>query len=172
MSISRIPREAFSMMQYSTLHFFRRTPTALLHRYFQERHGLLTDLDFGGASRVVAETIFKAFLTLPEPLQAVIESELREVHAMACAAGASALADEADFDGDQAFIETLATLEGYHARAMWALLTKPHYWRAATHFLRSDSFPAAAWKKRIHLPKAAADVSAAGRQALETAISG
>jgi hypothetical protein len=41
--------------QYSHLQFFRRTPNALLARYFQERHGVLQEIAFDNLKEIEVE---------------------------------------------------------------------------------------------------------------------
>jgi|GEM_PF-2240029 len=52
--------------QYSPTQFFRRVPNALLARYFQEKHGVLQEIDFGKLKENDADTIFQAFTALPD----------------------------------------------------------------------------------------------------------
>ena len=50
--------------QYSHLQFFRRTPNALLARYFQEKHGVLKEIAFDKLKETGVEPIFQAVTTL------------------------------------------------------------------------------------------------------------
>ena len=44
--------------QYSHLQFFRRTPNALLARYFQENHSVLKEIAFDKLKETEVEPIF------------------------------------------------------------------------------------------------------------------
>jgi len=62
------------------------------------------------------------------------------------------LMDEATFHHDEDFKEQIAAIDGFHAKAMWAFLKKPEYWRAASMFLHADTVSIKSWKKRNDLP--------------------
>ncbi len=110
--------------QYSPTQFFRCVPNALLARYFQEKHGVLREIDFGKLRESDADTIFQAFMESPDDKQAEIEAECQDIDVMACQGGATALADEADFHGDTDFPEGLAKIDGFHGKAMVHLPVK------------------------------------------------
>lgn len=139
--------------QYSPTQFFRRVPNALLARYFQEKHGVLQEIDFGKLKENDADTIFQAFTALPDEKQTEIKAECQDIDAMACQGAATALADEADFHGDTDFPEALAKIDGFHGKAMWAFLEHREYWTGATLFLHSGNISETAWKKRNNLPR-------------------
>jgi len=79
--------------------------------------------------------------------------------------------DEAAFHNDDAFIETIAAIEGFHAKALWAFLNKPKYWRTATMFLHADNVSPSYWKKRNDLPSLPPQVEDDDIHALAKAIS-
>lgn len=47
--------------QYSPTQFFRRVPNTLLARYFQTKHDVLQEIDFGKLKETEVDTIFQAF---------------------------------------------------------------------------------------------------------------
>ena len=51
--------------QYSPNQFFRRVPNALLARYFQEKHGVLQEIDFGKLKESEVDAIFHALHGAP-----------------------------------------------------------------------------------------------------------
>ena len=144
--------------QYSPLQFFRRTPNALLARYFHEKHGVLGELAFERFGETEVELIFEGFLGLPNEKQAQIEAECQDINAMACQGGVRALADEAAFHQDHAFPEEISKIDGLHGAAMWAFLEHPDYWTGATLFLQADIVSESFWKKRNDLPHVAPNV--------------
>jgi hypothetical protein len=111
--------------QYSHLQFFRRTPNALLARYFQERHGVLKEIAFDKLKETEAEPIFQAVTALPDDKQAEIEAECQDIEGMACQGGVTALTDEADFHVDKAFPAAVSKIDGFHGAAMWAFIDHP-----------------------------------------------
>lgn len=157
--------------QYSPTQFFRRVPNALLARYFQEKHGVLQEIDFSKLKENDADTIFRAFTALPDEKQTEIEAECQDIEAMACQGAATALADEADFHGDTDFPEALAKIDGFHGKAMWAFLEHPKYWTGATLFLHSDNISETCWKKRNDLPRLPPHVAPEDTDRLAQAIS-
>lgn len=156
--------------QYSHLQFFRRVPNTLLTRYFASR-GATLDVALSELQETEVEPMLAAFLALSAEHQAEFEAEFQDVHALACEGGVSALVDEAEFHGDEAFVHDLAAIDGFHAKVMWAFLEKPAYWRGATMFLHADNVSASYWKKRNDLPKLPPHVDDVDIEALEAAIS-
>ncbi len=96
--------------QYSHLQFLRRVPNTLLARYFASRDAAL-DVDLTNLKETDVEPVLAAFLTLSAEQQAEFEAEFQDVHALACEGGMAALVDEADFDGDDTFVNDLAEIE-------------------------------------------------------------
>ena len=156
--------------QYSHKQFFRRTPIELLARYFAAK-----DIDLGVNFEELKtkkeDSIFEAFLNLPEHQQAEIETEFQDVNAMACEAGVAALIDEAIFHEDKDFTGAIAEIDGFHAKAMWAFVEKNNYWRGAARFLHADNVSVLSWKKRNDLPKVATHIGNEDIEALAKAIS-
>ena len=157
--------------EYSHRQFFRRVPNALLARCFQEKHGVLKALAFDELGNTEVEPILKAFTALPAEQQSKIEAEFQEIEAMACQAGITALADEADFHQNSEFALTISRLGGSHEAAMWAFLEHPDYWAGAAHFLHSDNISESLWKKRNDLPQVRPHVHDDALESLAKAIS-
>ncbi len=160
--------------QFSPTQFFRRVPKTLLGRYFQEKEGILEDLDFSKLEGKAEDTIFLAFLTLPDDLKSRMEAEFQDIDIMACSTGISALIDEASFhrnNEDSNFPETIAKIDGFHGKVMWTFLEHPNYWTGATLFLHSDNISDSLWKKRNDLPHLPPCVESEDTERLEKAIS-
>ena len=112
------------------------------------------------------EPVLAAFLKLSVEQQAEFEAEFQDVNALAGEGGVAALLDEADFHGDDTFVDDLAKIAGFHAKVMWAFLEKPIFWRGATMFLHADNVSVFYWKKRNDLPKLPPHVGDADTEAL------
>ena len=156
--------------QYSHLQFFRRTPNALLARYFLEKHSVLQDISFEKLKETDVEPIFQGLTALPDDKQAQIEAECQDIDAMACQGGVRALADEADFHQDKAFPAAMSKIDGFHGAVMWAFLEHPSYWTGATLFLQADNISESLWKKRNDLPHLAPHVEDEDMERLAQAI--
>jgi hypothetical protein len=156
--------------QYSHKQFFRRVPHFLLHDYFKEKT-IDLDIDFSELKEKDVDSLFSAFIGLTPELQATIEAEFQDVNALACEGGIAALVDEAGFHNDDAFIEGIVVIEGFHAKSMWAFLNKPKYWRGATMFLHADNVSPSYWKKRNDLPNLPPQLDDDDIHALAKAIS-
>jgi hypothetical protein len=81
------------------------------------------------------------------------------------------LLNEAAFHGDETFPEKISTIDGFHAKAMWALLNRREYWRAATALLHADSVGGRYWRKRSDLPRVPPHVDQEDIQQLAADIS-
>jgi len=149
---------------YSTNDFFRQMSKPLLARYFQER-GLFADVDFAMLKEAEPETLFEAWLFLPEVERNKSDAELREISDLSCEKGFRAIIDEAGFhlgensDAHKAFVTQLAGLSNHFERAMIAFLDHNKFWRGATCFYHADSLPY--WRKRKNLPHLPAAVDKA-----------
>lgn len=139
--------------QYSPRHFFRTTPNQLIQSYFIAKQ-VNIDLDFDTLKENDVESLFTAFLALPYYEQTQTEADFKTFHSLASEAGVQALVDEALYFQDNAFIEQIAAIEGFHAKVLWAFNNKPEYWHVATMFLHADNVSASYWKKRNSLPLA------------------
>lgn len=157
--------------QYSNRHFFRKTPNQYLAAFFDTK-GVQLNVDFSQLKENDADALQLALNTLTDSQTTDIEAEFQDVNALACEGGIAALVDEADFHNDDAFIEAIAAIEGFHAKAMWAFLNKLEYWRGATMFLHADNVSPSYWKKRNDLPSLPPQVDDEDIQALAKAISG
>jgi hypothetical protein len=98
---------------YTTNDFFRQMPNALLARFFQERD-LLLEFDFTAMKEGKPDTLFAAWLDLPEDLRNTLDAEFRDIFEMSCEKGFRAIIDEAEWqlqdtpDLLSAFIEALS----------------------------------------------------------------
>ncbi len=136
--------------QYSNRQFFRKTPNQYLAQYFEVKQ-IPLDLAFDMLKETNSDAIQGALNSLDPGQVAAIEADFQGVNTLACDGGIVALVDEALFHGDDAFVEAIAAIEGFHAKAMWTFLNKPNYWRGAAMFLHADNVSAAYWKKRNDL---------------------
>lgn len=155
--------------QYQHRQFFRRVPNALLARYFETRDVEL-DVDFGELTKTQVEPIFEAFTALPKKQQAAMEVDFQDINALANDGGIDALNNEAAFYEDATFPEAISSIDGLHAKAMWAFLHKPEYWKGAAALLHADTVAGRFWKKRNDLPKLTPHVEEEDIHELEKAI--
>lgn len=159
---------------FSPIIFFQRTPNALLGRYFQKKHGVLTEIAFDELEEnsQTAEAIFQAVSQLPERKLKQIEAECQEIEAMAHQAGVTALIDEAtDFHKNSEFPEAINQQDSFHGKVMWTFLEYPNYWAGATSNLYAENIPDASWKKRNDLPHLPPHVEAEDTDRLADALS-
>ncbi len=157
--------------QYSNRQFFRNTPKEYLAQFFVAKEIPLA-VDFSEHNKKVVDELQDALNSLPDGQKAGIEAVFQDVNALACEGGVAALIDEASFHNDETFVETIAAIDGFHAKAMWAFLSKPNYWHGATMFLHADNVSPSYWKKRNDLPRVPPHVEDEDIDALAKAISG
>lgn len=145
-------------------------PNALLAQYFQAQD---TDLgvDFRKLNETEVEPIFKAFTALPAKQQAAMEVDFQDINALASDGGVEALLNEAAFYEDETFPEAISTIDGYHAKAMWAFLHKSGYWKGASSLRHADTVAGRFWKKRNDLPNVPPHEDEEDIRQLEKAIS-
>ena len=149
---------------YSTRDFFRQMPNAMLGRYFEAR-GVLAEVDFAALKEARSETLFHAWLKLPESHRKTMDAELREIHALSCEKGWSAIRDEAQWQMRDRpelfveFVEKLSSLPGHEERAMIAFLEHPELWKGATLFCHADTL--SYWRKRKGFPHQPASIAQA-----------
>jgi hypothetical protein len=156
--------------QYQHRQFFRRVPNALLAGYFETRD-IDLGVDFGKLKETEVEPIFQAFTVLPEERQAVMEVDFQDINALASDGGIEALRNEAAFYEDETFPEAISAIDGYHAKAMWAFLHRPEYWKGASALLHADTVAGRYWKKRNDLPSVPPHVDEEDIERLANAIS-
>ena len=156
---------------YSHRHFFRKIPPAQLARYFAAKE-IDLGIDFSTFTNKQVDSLFAAFLDLPEEQQTKIEAEFQDIHAMACDGGVAAWINEFNFHGDGGFVDEITKIDGLHAKVMWAFLEKPDYWHGASLLLHADNVSSSYWKKRNELPPVPPNVEDKDIDNLAKAISG
>jgi hypothetical protein len=156
--------------QYSNRQFFRKTPNQLLAQFFAAK-GIPLEVDVVELNETAVDVLQGALNVLPDGQKAEIEAIFQDINALACEGGIAALIDEANFHNDETFVDTIAAIEGFHAKAMWAFLEKHSYWHGASMFLHADNVSASFWKKRADLPKIPPHVEDDDIKALAGAIS-
>lgn len=140
--------------QYSNRQFFRKTPNQYLAQYCQQKD-IALNIDWASIKENDSGLIQAALNTLEASQITAIEADFQGVNALACEGGMKALADEAAFFNDEAFVGVITAIEGFHAKAMWAYLNKYKYWHGAAMFLHADNVSPSFWKKRNGLPSIA-----------------
>jgi hypothetical protein len=160
---------------YSTKHFFRQIPNALLARYFRAR-GLFAELDFSAMKETQPNELFAAWLTLPDSQRNEMDAEFREIFDLSDEKGFRAIIDEAEWQltnetrtPDEkwdfvTFVEDMAELPNHFERAIITFLDHHQFWRGASHFYHADTLPY--WRKRKNLPHVPAAVDDASLREL------
>ena len=157
--------------QYSPKNFLRNVPNALLQRYFEEKQiAPAIDWENLDEGKKGADALFEATATLSEEQQAAIEIDFQNINALACEGGIQALVNEALFEENDAFQEGMFTIDGLHAKAMWAFLEEPDYWRAASLLLHAENISYANWRKIANLPDVPPNVDTKDIDEFEKAI--
>jgi len=157
--------------QYSPQHFFRKTPYELLAHYFDEKRVSL-EVDWSlQKGRKGVETLYQAFIDLPEETLAPIEVDFQNINALACEGGILALINEASFEENEDFLEGITAIDGLHAKSIWAFLHKPDYWEAASSLLHAENIGRGAWRKLPGIPPGSPHVELEDINQLEKGIS-
>ena len=154
---------------YATKTFFRQSPNCFLEKYFSSKNIALDRVDFVTLKEADAETIYAAWLKLPDEARSKAEKDFREIYAMADEVGSKAIRDEAIFHKED-LLEKFAELKGFHEHAFWTFLERPHYWQGALDFQRADHVPPSYWRKRKNLPKKPADLDPASILGFEQSL--
>lgn len=156
--------------QNTNRHFFRKTLNQYLALFFEAKK-IPIELDFQTLKEDDVGAFQDALNKLTGSQKAEVEAEFQDVNALACEGGIAALIDEANFHGDDAFVEEIAAIEGFHAKVLWAYLNNHTYWRGASMFLHADNVSPSYWKKRNDLPNLPPHVEEEDIQALAKVIS-
>lgn len=136
--------------QYSPHRFFRSVPNHFLKQYFDKRN-LLGDVSFETLPETQVDTIYSAWLQLPEKERGEIEQDFQDIDHLATESGSKAILDEARWHGED-LAEQFSRLDGVEAHAFWTFLERPQYWPAALAFHHADTIPSSYWRKRKNLP--------------------
>lgn len=157
--------------QYSNRQFFRKTPNRYLAKFFEVK-GIQLDVNVNQLQEHDIDALQNALNNLPPDQITAIEAEFQNINALACDGGITALVDEASFHNDDAFISEIAAIDSLHAKAIWAFLNEPNYWRGAAMFLHADNISATYWKKRNDFMNLPPHLENNDTDALAKAISG
>ena len=158
---------------YSTKDFFRQVPNVLLARYF-EREGVLGEIDWATLNEVSPDSLFQAWLALPDDQRKGMDADFAEIFELSCEKGFRAIIDEASWhmksrpEALTEFIGNLSRLPNHFHRAMITYLDHGQCWTGATRFYHADTLPY--WRKRKNLPNKAAAVDDGSLQNLATAL--
>jgi hypothetical protein len=148
-------------------------PNALLARYFHARD-LFHDFDFAAMKETQPDTLFTAWLELPDSQRNTMDAQFREIHALSCESGWCAIRGEAEWQFRETpasyteFVEKLSALASHSERAMVTFLDHNPFWNGATLFYHADTLPY--WRKRKNLPHQPAAVHEDGRRELADLI--
>ena len=141
---------------YAPKQFFRQVRIELLREYFTRRHAL-GGVEWDDLRESEVEGINEGWLELPDRIRDEIESEFRQVHAMATANGIRAIIEEGRYHGLDLRTD-LDVLDGYLNKVFWTLLKHRQVFNIAQLMDRADHLNRKCWRKRKDVPKKNPDV--------------
>jgi hypothetical protein len=140
---------------YSPKNFLRQAPNALLARYCQEK-GILAELDFTGLSETNIGPIYNAWDHLPSETRRLMESDFRNIDALASENGVKAIIDAALVEGED--LEPIfAEMDGFYDKSFWTFFEREPFFEMALLFVNADNLPTRYWRRRKDLPKVPAN---------------
>jgi hypothetical protein len=137
--------------QYSPKNFLRQAPNALLARYCQEKR-ILAEPYFAGLFETNISPIFEALAKLPTKTQKMVESDFRNIEALAGETGIQAILDVARDQGED-LAPIFAGMDGFYDKAFWTFFERPAVFATALLFVNADNLPTRYWRKRNRLPR-------------------
>jgi len=137
--------------QFSPKNFLRQAPNALLARYCQEK-GILAEPYFAGLLETNISPIFEALANLPTKTQKMVESDFRNIEALAGETGIQAILDVARDHGED-LAPIFAGMDGFCDKAFWTFFERPAVFATALLFVNADNLPTRYWRKRNRLPR-------------------
>lgn len=155
--------------QYSPRSVLRHLPLDLV-RAFLSRDSITTGRDWDCLVDGDSQAIWSADTSLPPGPRERVEQMFRHVHEMATHAGVRALVAEAGFRGHVDVADIISTLDGHHARALWALIHYPPAFHTARLLLSAASPYGRYWNLTRGTPGVPADTSGEALQGLRLAV--
>ncbi|NLF18937.1 MAG: hypothetical protein GX595_17030, partial [Lentisphaerae bacterium] len=155
---------------YNPRTVLRQISSPLLRELFEARGHSLEDPGEGTGSAQV-QAVYDRYLRLPETAQRAIETDLRDIHAVATEEGILALVEAGRRSG-RPVADDLSEQSSRCDMAVRVLLSRPDIWPESVRFAHADSLSPRYWEKRNGLPKAAPDTSPEALARLGRAISG
>jgi hypothetical protein len=140
---------------YSPKNFLRQAPNALLARYCQEKE-LLAEVDFASLSETNIGPIYEAWDHLPSETRRLMESDFRNIDALACENGIKAIIDAALVE-EEDLEPIFAEMEGFYDKAFWTFFEREPFFEMALLFVNADNLPTRYWRRRKDLPKVPAN---------------
>jgi len=104
------------------------------------------------------DTLYEAWLDLPEEIRNEIEQDFQQIYDMANEGGSKAIIDEAHWHDENLALQ-FSSLKGFYEHAFWTFLERPEYWNGATIFHHTDTIPLSHWRKRKNLPQKTAIIT-------------
>jgi hypothetical protein len=140
---------------YSPKNFLRQAPNAMLARYCQEKE-LLAEVDFAGLSETNIGPIYDAWDHLPSETRRLMESDFRNIDALACENGIKAIIDAALVE-EEDLEPIFAEMDGFFDKAFWTFFERDPFFEMALLFVNADNLPTRYWRRRKDLPKVPAN---------------
>jgi hypothetical protein len=158
---------------YSPKVFLLKAPNALLKQYLAAK-GIGADLPWKHSSEKDIEPIYREIEAAPQNLYRQIGLDFSEINEMADEGGMKIFIDEArdpHHQGGADITEEIHSKKSHLEGAFWVFLNHPDVFQVAKRFQRADTLSRRYWIKRGDVPKTKADITQAGKERLEKAIS-
>jgi hypothetical protein len=156
-------------VQYNPKHFLRQIPNAMLKEFFGRR-GELTELKWDDLAEMDVDSVFDAWLALPETARAEVERSFRSVSDLSSAEGLQTLIEEGQFHRVDLTV-CVNQLHGLHEKVFWVYLYHEKVFLSAGRLNRADHLNGRYWRRRTDLPAKKPDISHPTRELLARGIS-
>jgi hypothetical protein len=140
---------------FSPKNFLRQAPNALLARYCQEKE-ILAEVDFASLSETNIGPIYETWDKLPSEARRLMESDFRNIDALACENGIKAVIDAALVE-EEDLEPIFAEMEGFYDKAFWTFFEREPFFEMALLFVNADNLPTRYWRRRKDLPEVPAN---------------
>lgn len=158
------------MGQYNPRTVFRQTSNLLLREFFETKgHQLGVECDELRETQI--QSVYDAFLALPDAVRRDLEIDLYDIHAVAQSEdGPRILVEKAIFSGFD-IAKELNQYDSRYDKAMTTLLRHPTVWEAATTLVHVEKLSQRYWYRRGDLLKQSLDISEAAMDMLKQNVS-
>lgn len=156
-------------MQYAPKLFFLQVANDLLREFFDAR-GELRDFPWVALAPDDADSLYDAWLKLPDASRADAESQFRAVFGLAYAEGVVGLIDEGRFQGVD-LTTVLEARDGSVEKVFYVFLRHRRVFDVASRFDHADRLNRRYWQIRKDIPRKKPDVARPTRAKLADALS-
>jgi hypothetical protein len=132
--------------------------------------GELTELKWDDLAEMDVDSVFDAWLALPETARAEVERSFRSVSDLSSAEGLQTLIEEGQFHRVDLTV-CVNQLHGLHEKVFWVYLYHEKVFLSAGRLNRADHLNGRYWRRRTDLPAKKPDISHPTRELLARGIS-